>query len=373
MSRTATILSHAAGGTGTVAAEARNWSAALEHSGFLLRRVAGAFADTMAPDDIRLTWLCDPTHTPNPNELLGALDGTDLLVADNICSANRWPTISTAVARTLDRFAAAGNHGNIILRHHDLPWHRNPLQPAPSLPSPDTPTNTMPPHIEGAIHAPLNLRSRRELEARGYEHVVMVQKYFDFDVPQGDRVATRSALGFADTDIVLWQPTKVDERNNFAGAVRFVQALERIIPAHRIKFWCSGPVADEYQLTFDKLKSHMPIEVMVRRVANARDAYAACDAVMFPASWDRFGTVLLESIAARKPCVISGFAALGELEACGLKYFRADEPGELVKFLAKPSERFFDTNERRARMSFSIDQLPAAINTALRSLGMATP
>ena len=372
-SRTATLLSHRAGGTGTVTAEARNWTAALSELGFSVRRVAGDFLDEPATDDVRIDGLCAPAQLCSARELRGALDGSDLVIVDNMCSTDRHPEIAAVAAEAL-QLLTMSTGAKLLLRHHDLPWHRAGA------------TNNLPPRLLGAVHAPLNLRSRRELQARGYESVVMVQKYFDFDLlsslPGGEpasqscsdhsarRAATRAALGYTDADIVLWQPTKADERNNFAGTVRYLQALTQIVPAHRVKCWISGPVAAPYQTMFDKLNEHAPVQVNVQRVEAAADAYAACDAVLFPAARDRFGTILLESIAARKPCVISGFAALGELEACGLKYFPTDAPGELVKFLAKPSERFLDTNERRARISFSIDQLPAAINVALRPLGL---
>lgn len=374
MSRTATLLSYAAGGTGTIAAESRNWESALGELGFSVRRVAGRFdaepnarsTSTDSPGhNVLVSALASGTSAGNADAIVAALAGSDLVIVDNLCSTDQFIDTARTVEAALIQFTAQNPAAGVLFRHHDLPWDRGASTGAATL-------YPAPPRITGAVHAPLNLRGRRSLEARGYDNVVMVQKYFDFDLPHGDRAATRSAMGFADDDIVLWQPTKADARNNFAGTVRYLQQLVRVIPAGRVKLWLSGPVGDSYRATFDKLAAHIPVDVRVERIPHARDGYAACDVVLFPAARDRFGTIFLESIAARKPCVISGFPALGELEACGLKYFHADEPGELVKFLAKPSERFFDTNERRARISFSIEQLPAAISAALIPLGLAT-
>ena len=66
----------------------------------------------------------------------------------------------------------------------------------------------------GALHATVNLRSRRELQARRYEAVTTIHNYFDLAPPPGDRATTRKAFGFADDDFVLLQPARAIERKN---------------------------------------------------------------------------------------------------------------------------------------------------------------
>ena len=55
--------------------------------------------------------------------------------------------------------ALAGYTGRVVMHHHDLPWQRRHLAHNGA---------DLPPRHEGALHATINLRSRRELEARGF-------------------------------------------------------------------------------------------------------------------------------------------------------------------------------------------------------------
>ena len=87
-------------------------------------------------------------------DVAAALDGADLVIVDNLCSLPLNVDAARAVARV-----AAAHHGRVLFRHHDLPWQRRHLAHLGA---------ELPPRVDGALHATINLRSRRELEARGY-------------------------------------------------------------------------------------------------------------------------------------------------------------------------------------------------------------
>ncbi len=81
------------------------------------------------------------------------------------------------------------------------------------------------------MHATINLRSRRELEARGYSGAATIHNFFDLDPPPGDRTATRERFGFRDDELVLLQPSRAIERKNVPGAVRLATHLTRDAPS----------------------------------------------------------------------------------------------------------------------------------------------
>jgi hypothetical protein len=63
------------------------------------------------------------------------------------------------------------------------------------------------------------------------------------------------------------------------------------------------------------------------------------------------------------------YPVLGEITAYGLRFFDLDDAPALARFLRDPDERWLDTNLRRARLNFSIAELPAAIDAAFNAHG----
>jgi hypothetical protein len=63
---------------------------------------------------------------------------------------------------------------------------------------------------------------------------------------------------------------------------------------------------------------------------------------------------------------------LAEIQAAGVRCFSTEQPDVLVRFLNEPDlrrETYFDVNLRRARVSFAIEDLPAAIEQAFAGHG----
>jgi glycosyltransferase involved in cell wall biosynthesis len=267
------------------------------------------------------------------------------------------------VARVLGEVAAHGD-ARVLLRHHDLPWQRRHLRDLAA---------EFPPRIPGALHVTINLRSRRELIARGYELVATVHNHFDLDAPLGDRNATRAALDFGDDDIVCFQPTRAIERKNVPGGVRFVTALRarmaRLQPAKHVRYWLTGPAEDGYGPTLERVLARSPVPVTLGRAPSPADGYAASDLVLFPSTWEGFGNPVIESVWARRPLVVFPYPVLAEIQACGLEFFSTDDVDEVARFLVHPNAAYLDRQLRRARVSFSLEMLPAAIDAAFAVAG----
>lgn len=354
-------LSFRLGGSDGVAVEARKWTAALTELGFTTRRIAGAIEDAGAPDDIILPGLAiGAPEPPGDAELAAALAGADLVIVDNLCSLPLNPAAADAVAR-----ATAAHPGRVCFRHHDLPWQRRHLAPLETR---------FPPRVDGALHATINLRSRRELEARSYPLATTVHNYFDLDPAPGDRAATRQALGFADDELVCFHPARAIERKNVPGGLRFAQALGRLIGDRPIRYWLSGPAEDGYGPTLDRLLAATDVPVTMGRVTVA-DGYAAADLVVFPSTWEGFGNPIIESIAHRRPCAAAPYPVLTEILATGIRMLSTEHPEQVARFLARSADEqahALAVNRHRAGLSFDIAELPGAIDAAFRVAGWTT-
>ena len=358
-------MSFRLGGSDGVAIEARKWSWALGELGFDVRRVAGAIEDSGTPDDVVLPGLAidaaggrTTKARVDVREITAALDGADLVVVENLCSLPLNVDAAHAVAR-----AAGEHHGRVVFRHHDLPWQRRHLAHQAS---------ELPPRVDGALHATINLRSRRELEARGFAGATTIHNYFDLDPAPGDRDTTRAQFGFGPDELLLLQPSRAIERKNVPGAVRFASYIARRVPDRPVHLWIAGPAEDGYADTLARVVERSDVPVTIGRAARVADAYAACDLVVFPSTWEGFGNPVIESIGARRACATFPYPVLAEIVAAGVRCFSTEQPDVAVRFLAESESRretYFDVNLRRARLSFSLTDLPAAIDQAFTAHG----
>jgi glycosyltransferase involved in cell wall biosynthesis len=361
MAPQAVTVSFRLGGEDGVSVEARKWSRALHEIGFETRRVAGEIVGPAEPDDLVIPALAiDPGGSDDLDAgVVGdALDGADLVIVENLCSL----PLNVEAARTVAS-AVAEHSGRVAFRHHDLPWQRRHLKHL---------EDEFPPRLEGALHATINLRSRRELHARGYADAVTVHNYFDLDPPTEDRDATRREFGFGADDFVLFQPARAIERKNVPGALRFARQLHAIAPALELKLWVSGPAEDGYAPVLERVIERAQIPMTIGRASTAGSAYAASDLVVYPSTWEGFGNPVVEAIAYRRACAAYPYPVLAELVAAGIRVFSTQQPDAIAKFLAEPPvvrERYFDANISRARVSFSLDDLPAAIEETFAAHG----
>jgi glycosyltransferase involved in cell wall biosynthesis len=91
--------------------------------------------------------------------------------------------------------------------------------------------------------------------------------------------------------------------------------------------------------------------------------------VVFPSTVEGFGNPVIESIIARRPLVVGHYPVLDEILADGFELFPLDAPELMAKWLAEPDETVLDRNVVRARAGYSIADLPARIDRALRDHG----
>lgn len=340
---TATILSFRLGGYDGVSIEAAKWAWALHQLGWRTVTVAGA-----GPVDHLLPGLAmDATEPPGAPELDLALDGSDLTVVENLCSLPLNPGAAEVVAERL-----AGRPA--ILHHHDLAFQREQFA---DLPPPDDPAWR---------HVTINDLSRRQLAERGVE-ARTIHNTFDTAAAPGRRTELRRALGLAEEQRVVLQPTRAIPRKGIATGIALAEALGAL-------YWLLGPPEDGFGPELASLLSGARCPVLHGwdgiTWATMADAYAACDLVAMPSSWEGFGNPTVESAVHRRPLAVAPYPVARELESFGFCWFPVDPPDEAAAWLERPEPMLLDHNFQVARRHFSLADLPARLRPVLDSLGV---
>ncbi len=327
-----------------MAVEAAKWAAALRTLGWDVQTVAGS-----GPVDQVLPGLAiDATEPPTRQEIEDACAPADLVVVENLCSLPLNPPAAAVVARV-----CAGRPA--VFHHHDLPWQRPHL--AHRAPPPDDPA---------WAHVTINELSRNELAERGIR-ATTIYNTFDPDPAPGVRTRTRAALGIGDGAALLLQPTRALERKNIAGALELAASVGGT-------YWLLGPAEDGYGPTLDQLVSRARCPVLLGPPPDGcsiADAYAACDAVLLPSSWEGFGNPSVESATYRRALAIGSYPVAAELASFGFRWFDAADPAPLAAWLDQRDEGLLDHNHQVAYAHFNLADLPARLADVLERAGIS--
>ncbi|HET9772325.1 MAG TPA: hypothetical protein VFS16_15630, partial [Acidimicrobiia bacterium] len=346
----ASMVSFRLGAQDGVSVQAATWGRVLERLGYSLRRVAGELADGPRPGDVLVPGLAVTAEAapgprgqeppapegPDPAELRAALEGSAVVVVENVLSLPLHLGAARVLTGVLGELPAGTR---VLLHHHDLAWQR-----------PETAQVTeLPPRLPGAVHVTINDFSRRELAERGIE-AVTVRNAFDLDAPRGRRAATRRALGLRDDDLLVLQPTRAVAHKNIPAALGLAEALAARL-LRRVVFWLPGPTEDGYAATLAGIVAAATVPVRRDHPGRLRldpqgapatmgDAYAACDLVTFPSrGGEGFGQPVIESVWADRPLAVLRYPALDEIRALGFSFLPADDPDAVAAALQEAAGR----------------------------------
>jgi len=335
------MVSFRLGGDDGVAVEAAKWAAALGALGWDVRTIAGAGpVDTLLPG---LTM--DAPEPPSRAEVEDALAEADLVIVENLCSLPLNPQAADVVAAT-----CAGRPA--VFHHHDLPWQRPHLAHLPP-----------PPDDAAWAHVTINELSRAELADRGIRATTL-HNTFDPDPPPGERARTRAALDVHVEAPLLLQPTRALARKNIGGAIALAEAVGGT-------YWLLGPAEDGYEPELAHLVGRARCPVLLGEPAGGcsiADAYAACDAVLLPSTWEGFGNPSVESATYRRPLAVGSYPVAAELAAFGFDWFDAADPAPLAAWLCAPDEGLLVRNHRVAAGHFNLADLPQRLSRILREV-----
>ena len=144
-----------------------------------------------------------------------------------------------------------------------------------------------------------------------------------------------------------------------------------LVEALEADYWLTGPAEDGYGPELERLLAAATSRVH-RRIPEGLtmdDAYAACDAVVLPSTWEGFGAPLIEASLHRRPLAVGDYPVAAELAAFGFRWFPADDPTPLKAFLGRPDPALLAANHDVAMRHFSLDALGAQLAALLRDAG----
>lgn len=338
---TAAIVSFRLGLADGVSVVAAGWQRALRDIGFDVVTVAGE-----GPVDRLVTGLAaTATEPPAAGHVAAALGDADLTIVENLCTIPLNLPASRAVAEALRGRPA-------VLHHHDPAWQRPHLRHLRELP----------PRDPAWRHVTVNALTRGQLAARGID-AVTIYNGFDAEVPALGRDATRDQLDLARDVRVVLHPVRAIPRKNVGAAIDLATALGAT-------YWLAGPAEDGFGPELVRLLAAATCPVLHRRPPGTMaDAYAACDVVAFPSTWEGFGLPPLEAALFRRPAAVGSYPVAAELRSFGFRWFDPRRTDEVAAFLVAPDQELLDQNEAVARTAFSHARMAGAIAELLDEAG----
>ncbi len=286
------------------------------------------------PVDVTIPGLeLHPTTGPDAGRVADVLAGVDLSVVENLCTI----PLNLPAARAV---AAALRGRPAVLHHHDPPWQRPGFAHVVELP-PDDPAWR---------HVTINRLTQRELAERGID-AVTIYSAFDVDAAPGARVPARAALDVAPRERLVLHPVRAIPRKDVPAALALAEALDAT-------YWLAGPAEDGYDDDLATVLAGARCRVIhAPPPGTMADAYAACDVVAFPSTWEGFGHPPIEAAIHRRPVAVGPYPVADELRELGFRWFDPADPATLEDFLERPDQGLHDHNAALARAHFGLDRL----------------
>lgn len=287
----------------------------------------------------------DAAEPATPAEVTAAVADADVVVVENLLTIPIHLGVSRAVAAALRGRPA-------LLHHHDPPWHRERFAHVTELPVDDPAWR----------HVAITHLLRRQLRERCGIEATTIWNAFDVHEAPGDRTGTRAALGVGPDEPLLLHPVRAIDRKEVPTAIALAEAVGGT-------YWLPGPAEEGYGPTLERLLAATTCRVVRAPMPSRADGYAACDAVLFPSSWEGFGNPPIEAAVHRRPVVVGPYDVADELRPLGFWWLPHDRPEALAAALRHPDPDGLERNHALAVQHFGLDRARDALAAVLSAAG----
>jgi glycosyltransferase involved in cell wall biosynthesis len=226
-----------------------------------------------------------------------------------------------------------------IGHHHDFFWERQRYQTNAILDLLDT---TFPAKLPTVQHVTINSIAQERLKARRGIDSIVIPNVHDFATPAPGidtyNADFREAIGLAEGDLFVLQPTRVIQRKGIEMAIELVHRLElpnaRLFITHRahdegLSYW--------HWLKREAGVMHVDLRLIDHMIGNERskldghkiyslwDAYPHADLVTYPSTYEGFGNALLEAVYFKRLMVVNRYPVYNaDIEPLGFEFIELD-------------------------------------------------
>ena len=258
----------------------------------------------------------------------------DLLVPENALTIPLNLPLGIALAELISETGIP-----TIAHHHDFFWERQHFMTNAVW---DYLNMAFPPHLPSIRHVVINSSADNQLSLRTGISATTIPNVMDFDNPppsvgdfescglpteSGARQAdtygsdVRQALGLADDELLILQPTRVVKRKGIEHAVELVRRLgmkARLIISH-----ASGDEGFDYERRVREYSRLMGVDTYFvadiigekrgrmpdgRKIYTLEDIYPHADLITYCSTFEGFGNAFLEAVYHCKPIVVNTYS-----------------------------------------------------------------
>ena len=250
-----------------------------------------------------------------------------------------------------------------IAHHHDFYWERdrfmiNAIQ--------DYLNMAFPPVLPSVTHVVINSVADNQLSLRTGVSAFVAPNVMEFEKlpPPPDDYSSdvRQALGIADDELLVLQPTRVVQRKGIEHAIELLSRLGR--KAKLVISHASGDEGYDYEQRLRDYSKLMKVDTLFvceiinekrgmtedgRKIYTLEDIYPYADLVTYPSTFEGFGNAFLEAVFFKKPVVVNAYSIYTkDIKPKGFSVIEID--GYVTQAAVEKTSVVLDNQEFRQQM-----------------------
>ncbi|MFC2129247.1 glycosyltransferase [Bacteroidota bacterium] len=247
----------------------------------------------------------------------------DLLISENASALPSHLEMGLAVNKAVHKLGLP-----TITHDHDFAWERGDRYMSPHEEINKFVETVFPLQAPNSIHAVINTNAQISLKKRFNRDSVNVPNVMDFDMPFGAQNEKNAKLfdhlGYAPTDLFLYQITRIVERKGIEVAIDLLHKLNN----PKIKLIITGNYADDAGSQYynklveqiHELRLNQQVRFAYHLFHNKglsadngdvkfslSDAYARATACTYFSTYEGFGNAFVEAVLARRPIFVNNY------------------------------------------------------------------
>ena len=258
----------------------------------------------------------------------------DLLVPENALTIPLNLPLGIAITEVISETGMP-----TIAHHHDFFWERQHFMTNSAW---EYLNMAFPPHLPAIQHVVINSSADNQLSLRTGISATIIPNVMDFENPPpmfdgfescgfeaGKKSASnddyasdvRQALGVADDEVLILQPTRVVKRKGIEHAIELVHRLgmkSKLVISH-----ASGDEGYDYERRIREYSKLMKVDTYFvsniineqrgltkngRKIYTLEDVYPHADLVTYPSTFEGFGNAFLEAVYFCRPIVVNTYS-----------------------------------------------------------------